>query len=87
MEKGTRVEMEPSTIFTTTPAKYVSLIRDIMKVTTEEKLENLKAPRIGQKKKISHFALLTSALHVTNSSTRGFRRGNQGRSNDLTSHK
>ena len=62
MEKGTGVELDPSSIFTSTTAKYVPSLVDLMKVSRESDVEDLKAPRSGQKKKTNNFALLTPAL-------------------------
>ena len=62
MEKGTGVELDPSSIFTSTTAKYVPSLADLMKVSRESEVEDLKAPRSGQKRKTSNFALLTPAL-------------------------
>ena len=62
METGAGVEMEPQSIFVKTASKFVPSIVNLMKVTSVTAVEDLKAPRTGQKKKVRNFAVLTPAL-------------------------
>ena len=62
METGAGVEMEPQSIFVRTAAKFVPSVVDLMKVASITAVDDLKAPRTGQKKKVRNFAVLTPAL-------------------------
>ena len=49
--KGTGVELDPISIFTTTATKFIPSTVDLTKVTKASDMNDVKAPRSGQKKR------------------------------------
>ena len=62
MENSSGVEVEPKSIFTTTSARHVPSLLDLMKIESKEDLDEIKPPSTGAKKKVNAFAVLTPKL-------------------------
>ena len=65
MESGDGIEVELKTLFSTTTAIYVPTLFQLMKVESQEGLDNLTSSTSGTKKKINSFAVLTPELAQT----------------------
>ena len=62
MENSNGVEVEPKSLFASTPANHVPTLLELMKIESKGDLDNLKPPSSGAKKKINAFAVLTPKL-------------------------
>ena len=59
---GTGIEMDPAFMFGTTMTKLAPKLEEIVKLSSLAEVEDLKAPRLGVRKKTNNYALLTPAL-------------------------
>ena len=65
MESGDGVEVDPKTLFSTTTARHVPTLLQLMKIKSKEDLDSLTSPSSGTKKKVNSFAVLTPELAET----------------------
>ena len=58
IESGDGVEVDLKTLFSTTTARHVPTLLQLMKIESKEGLNNLTSPSSGTKKKVNSFAVL-----------------------------